>query len=57
MIGSRLGPYELAALIGAGGMGEVYRARTTRLDSSVRRGRPDAGAAAAGGGARPSALA
>ena len=33
--GTRLGPYEIAALIGAGGMGEVYRARDTRLDRSV----------------------
>jgi eukaryotic-like serine/threonine-protein kinase len=30
-----LGPYEIAALIGSGGMGEVYRARDTRLDRSV----------------------
>ncbi|GAC1434081.1 MAG: hypothetical protein NVSMB68_06650 [Thermoanaerobaculia bacterium] len=34
-IGTRLGPYEISAPIGAGGMGEVYRARDTRLDRSV----------------------
>ncbi len=33
--GSRLGPYEIVAPIGAGGMGEVYRARDTRLDREV----------------------
>ena len=33
--GFRLGPYEIVALIGAGGMGEVYRARDTRLDRDV----------------------
>src|SRR5207245_8943324 len=33
--GFRLGPYEIVAPIGAGGMGEVYRARDTRLDRSV----------------------
>jgi eukaryotic-like serine/threonine-protein kinase len=33
--GSRLGPYELVALAGAGGMGEVYKARDTRLDRTV----------------------
>jgi len=33
--GTRLGPYEVAALIGAGGMGEVYRARDTRLNRDV----------------------
>jgi eukaryotic-like serine/threonine-protein kinase len=33
--GTRLGPYEILAPIGAGGMGEVYRARDTRLDRSV----------------------
>ena len=33
--GSRLGPYEVLAPIGAGGMGEVYRARDTRLERSV----------------------
>src|SRR5262245_22040567 len=30
--GRRLGPYEIVARIGGGGMGEVYRARDTRLD-------------------------
>ncbi len=33
--GSRLGPYEIQSSIGAGGMGEVYRARDTRLDRIV----------------------
>jgi len=33
--GSRLGPYEILAPVGAGGMGEVYRARDTRLDRTV----------------------
>jgi serine/threonine protein kinase len=33
--GARLGPYEILAAIGAGGMGEVYRARDTRLDRTV----------------------
>src|SRR5688572_27719341 len=33
--GTRLGPYEVIAPIGAGGMGEVYRARDTRLDRDV----------------------
>jgi serine/threonine protein kinase len=33
--GMRLGPYEILAAIGAGGMGEVYRARDTRLDRLV----------------------
>src|SRR6476620_3517965 len=33
--GARLGPYEIAAQIGAGGMGEVYRGRDTRLERQV----------------------
>ncbi|HEY7500321.1 MAG TPA: serine/threonine protein kinase, partial [Vicinamibacterales bacterium] len=48
--GSRLGPYEIGRLIGAGGMGEVYRARDLRLERDValkiisphRAGDPDA---------------
>ena len=34
-IGTRLGPYQIVARIGAGGMGEVWRATDTRLDRSV----------------------
>ncbi len=33
--GTRLGPYDVLGLIGAGGMGEVYKARDTRLDRTV----------------------
>jgi tRNA A-37 threonylcarbamoyl transferase component Bud32 len=33
--GTKLGPYEIVALVGAGGMGEVYRARDTRLNRIV----------------------
>src|SRR2546430_16566695 len=33
--GTRFGPYEIVAPIGAGGMGEVWRGRDTRLDRSV----------------------
>jgi eukaryotic-like serine/threonine-protein kinase len=34
-VGQRLGPYEILSAVGAGGMGEVYRARDTRLDRIV----------------------
>jgi serine/threonine protein kinase len=33
--GTRLGPYELVSPVGAGGMGEVYRAKDTRLERTV----------------------
>ena len=33
--GTKLGPYEIQAPIGAGGMGEVYRSRDTRLDRTI----------------------
>src|SRR6516162_8803418 len=34
-LGTKLGPYEIVAPLGAGGMGEVYRARDTRLERTV----------------------
>ncbi|MCZ6641357.1 MAG: serine/threonine protein kinase, partial [Gammaproteobacteria bacterium] len=33
--GERLGPYEILSPLGAGGMGEVYRAKDTKLDREV----------------------
>jgi serine/threonine protein kinase len=41
--GTRLGPYEITSLIGKGGMGEVYRARDTKLARIVAIKVPSAG--------------
>ncbi len=35
LVGTRLGPYEIVAPLGAGGMGAVYRGRDTRLERDV----------------------
>src|SRR5215211_6547807 len=35
LVGQRLGPYEIGSLLGAGGMGDVYRARDTKLRRDV----------------------
>jgi serine/threonine protein kinase len=34
-VGTQLGPYEILSQLGAGGMGEVYRAKGTRLNRTV----------------------
>jgi eukaryotic-like serine/threonine-protein kinase len=52
--GTRLGPYELGEPIGAGGMGEVYRAKDTRLERTG--GRQGVARAPVGVGRVPSAV-
>ncbi len=42
-VGARLGHYDVTALIGQGGMGEVYRAKDTKLDRNVALKLPDGG--------------
>ena len=39
--GARLGPYEILCALGAGGIGEVYRARDTKLNRDVLKVLPD----------------
>jgi serine/threonine protein kinase len=41
-LGTTLGPYEILSPIGAGGMGEVYKARDTRLERTVETSDDDA---------------
>ena len=45
--GSSLGPYEIVSLLGAGGMGEEYRARDTKLSRDVALNAPSRAVAAA----------